>query len=107
MLMNIVIIGSKEMCLGFKLAGVKETHSNDNIEDMNSFVEKLFSRSDVGIVVMDTSSFSKINWALKKKIEVTAKPSFITVQDFGCEVCSSEEDLNVLIKRALGFDLKK
>ena len=56
---------------------------------------------------MDTSSFSKINWAVKKRIEVTAKPSFITVQDFGSEVSGSEEDLNALIKRALGFDLKK
>lgn len=105
--MNVIIIGSKEMCLGFKLAGVKETHCSDNIDDMNYFVEKLFSRNDAGIVVMDTSSFSKINWAVKKRIEVTAKPSFITVQDFGSEVSGSEEDLNALIKRALGFDLKK
>ena len=105
--MNVIVVGSKEMCLGFKLAGIKETHCETNINDMNMFIEKLFKREDVGIVVIDTSSFSKINWALKKKIEVAAKPSFITVQDFGCEVCGSEEDLNALIKRALGFDLKK
>ncbi len=105
--MNITIIGSKEMCLGFKLAGVKEAYCSEEIEDMNVFVENLFKRDDVGIVVIDTSSFSKINWNLKKKIEVTAKPSFITVQDFGSDVSGAEEDLNVLIKRALGFDLKK
>ena len=105
--MNILVVGSKEMCLGFKLAGVKETHKSDDINDMNSFIENLFKREEVGIVVIDTSSFSKISWALKKKIEVTARPSFITVQDFGCDACDSEEDLNALIKRALGFDLKK
>ena len=40
--MNVIIIGSKEMCLGFKLAGVKETHCSDNIDDMNYFVESYF-----------------------------------------------------------------
>lgn len=105
--MNIIIIGSKEMCYGFRLAGIKETYLSENIEDMNLFVERLFLRDDAGIVVIDSSSFSKVSWNVKKKIEVTAKPSFITVQDFGGEVSDSEEDLNVLIKRALGFDLKK
>ena len=105
--MNIIVIGSKEMCLGFKLAGIKETYIYDSIEDINSFVEKLFLRSDAGIVVMDNSSFSNINWSIKKRIEVTAKPSFITVKDFGSDSEESGEDLNALVKRALGFDLKK
>ena len=105
--MNIVIIGSKEMCLGFKLAGIKETHCRDNIDDMNSFIEKLFNRNEVGIVVMDNSAFSNINWSIRKRIEVTAKPSFITVKDFGSGSEDSGEDLNALVKRALGFDLKK
>lgn len=95
------------MCLGFKLAGIKETYVYDSIEDINSFIEKLFSRTDAGIVVMDNSSFSNVNWSIKKKIEVTAKPSFITVRDFNGDSVDNGEDLNALVKRALGFDLKK
>lgn len=104
--MKLVVVGSKEICLGFGLAGIKERQHREDVEDMSRLVEGLLERDDVGIVVMDDGSYSKLNWTLKKRLETVAKPSIITVPDYGSRTVESER-LDVLVKRALGFDIKK
>jgi len=104
--LKVVVVGSKEICAGFGLAGIKELHNKDDIPDMSAFIDGLIKREDVGIVIMDDGSYSALNWTLRKRLEVTAKPSVITVPDYGKRTVDSER-LDALVKRALGFDLKK
>ncbi len=104
--MKTVVIGSKEICLGLGLAGVKEQYYSDAVDNMTELVERLLQREDVGIIIIDDGSYSSLNWALKKKLEVVAKPSVITVPNYGSRTVESES-LSNLVKRALGFDLKK
>ncbi|MCX8200460.1 MAG: hypothetical protein N3G76_03240 [Candidatus Micrarchaeota archaeon] len=104
--MKIVAIGSKEMCTGLRLAGVKEYYHREDIKDMGTHLEGLLKREDVGIIILDDGAYSMLNWAMKKKIETVAKPSIVTVPDFGSKTVESES-LEALVKRALGFDLKK
>ncbi len=104
--MKIVAVGSKEICIGLRLAGVKEFHHREDIKDMTGLVEGLLKREDIGIIIIDDGSFSMLNWALKKRIETIAKPSIVAVPDYGSTTVESES-LDVLVRRALGFDLKK
>ncbi|MEM3364352.1 MAG: V-type ATP synthase subunit F [Candidatus Micrarchaeia archaeon] len=104
--MKIVAVGSKEMCNGLRLAGVKECYHREDVKDMSTLIEGLLKRDDVGVIILDDGSYSMLSWALKKKIETIAKPSVVTVPDFGSKTVESES-LEALVKRALGFDLKK
>jgi vacuolar-type H+-ATPase subunit F/Vma7 len=104
--MKIVAVGSKEMCTGLRLAGVKEFYHREDTKDMTALIENLLKREDIGIIIIDDSSYSILNWALKRKIETIAKPSIVAVPDYGSTTVESES-LEALVKRALGFDLKK
>lgn len=103
--MKVVVVGSKEMCEGFKLAGVKELHYRESAGDMNVLVEGLMAREDVGLIIMDDSAYSSLGWQLKKRIELTAKPSVVTLPNYGSKSVESES-LEALVKRALGFELR-
>ncbi len=104
--MKTVVVGSKEICLGFRLAGIKEFVYRENVGNMSQLIEDMLKREDVGIIIMDSGSYSMLDWALKKRLETIAKPSIITVPDYGSNKMETES-LDVLVKRALGFDLRK
>ena len=104
--MRVVALGSKEMVLGIRLTGIKEVYYREEVDDLNNLVESLLQREDVGILIMDDSSYRSLSWAVQKRVENTARPSVVVVPDYGRKTMETET-LDVLVKRALGFELKK
>ena len=103
--MKVVAVGSKEMCDGFRLAGVKELHYRESVKDIDGLVERLMAREDVGLIIMDDGAYSSLGRQLKKRIETVAKPSVVTLPNYGSRTVESES-LEALVKRALGFELR-
>ena len=60
----------------------------------------------MGIIIVNESYLPGINWQLKKKIDNLSHPVVIGVADISGK-SEEGEDLNELIKKALGFDVSQ
>ncbi|MGB9635085.1 MAG: V-type ATP synthase subunit F [Candidatus Micrarchaeia archaeon] len=103
--MKIVAVGSKEMCLGMKLSGIKEVYYREEIKNMDELIERLMGREEVGIIILDDGAYLSLSWMLRRRLDTIAKPSIITVPNYGSKAVESES-LSMLVKRALGFELR-
>lgn len=97
MLEDIAVIGSDDFCLGFKLAGVKETIVTE--DDYEEKIEELYE-SDYGIVITDHNDFQELSKSLRRKLKVSVSPIFVTLSSE-----SGDEALESKIKEAIGVDL--
>lgn len=97
-MVGIAVVGNRDFILGFKLAGIRNTFIEDNIEDK---VTKLLSEKEFSILVLHDNDYKKISSSLKKKIHDSMKPVVISVGKL------EEDDLRDKIKRVIGIDLYK
>ncbi len=95
---GIAVVGNRDFILGFKLAGIRNTIVEDNIEEK---VSALLSEKEFSILVLHDEDYKKLSSALKKRIHDTIKPVVISVGK------SEEDDLRDKIKRVVGIDLYK
>lgn len=102
---KIVLVGSKEMCLGFRLAGIKESYECSAASEAEEKITELMARPDMGVVLVSERLFFDTDWRFRKKIEGVAKPSIVAVPDYIKSTSKEEEySLKELVKKALGFD---
>ena len=97
--MEIAAMGDENFVTGFEIAGIKNCYIVEG--DANKVVEEVMARDDVGIVVTEKKTFDMLNEHMKEKVLTTAKPAFV-ILSFDV---SAEENLRLLIKRAMGIDL--
>jgi vacuolar-type H+-ATPase subunit F/Vma7 len=102
--MKIVIIGRKNFIIGFQAAGFPDVYAINSQEEFNKKIEEFLS-NNVGIVVCEDSFFSSLPVRLKKEIDRRAIPVFVPINPKGEKVVG--ESIDALMKRALGFELKR
>ena len=94
---SIAAVGSEEFTLGFRLAGVDESHKP---EDFDAKISSLLEREDIGIIVTQDSEISKASKKTRRKIETSVDPVVI-----GLSEEAESERLQEKIKKAIGADI--
>ena len=99
--MEIAFVGGSESVLGFNLAGVKKSYAANSEEEMVSKIGEVMADSNVGILVLKQSDYSKLPKRLQEQLSESIKPTIITI---GTE---QSAEMREKIKRAIGVDLWK
>jgi V/A-type H+-transporting ATPase subunit F len=95
---GIAVVGDSEFVLGFKLAGIRNTYVEKNIEER---VAALLVEKEANILVLHDEDYKKLSPGLKKRLHESVKPIVISVGKL------EEDDLREKIKRVIGVDLYK
>ena len=95
---GITVIGSRDFILGFRLAGIRNTFVEENIEPR---VTAMLAEKETDILVLHDEDYNKLTNTLKKKARESVKPIVISVGKL------EEDDLRERIKRVIGIDLYK
>jgi V/A-type H+-transporting ATPase subunit F len=95
---GITVVGTNDFVLGFRLAGIRDTYVEENIE---ARVTALLSEKTTDILVLHDAEYKKLSVGLKKKIHESIKPIVISVGKL------EEDDIRDRIKRVIGIDLYK
>jgi vacuolar-type H+-ATPase subunit F/Vma7 len=95
---GITVIGNHDFVLGFQLAGIHNSFSEQNVE---ARVITLLAEKETDILVLHDEDYKKLSSGLKKKIRESVKPIVIAVGSL------EEDDLRTRIKKVIGVDLYK
>lgn len=97
-MVDVVVLGSNEFVVGFRLAGIRETIevSSEPLKD----IEELRKRDDIGIVVIDEKIMEALEQHQREEIEDSVDPVFIPVS-----TKVEQDSLRRLIKKSIGVDL--
>jgi vacuolar-type H+-ATPase subunit F/Vma7 len=95
---GITVIGNHDFVLGFQLAGIHNSFSEQNVE---ARVITLLAEKETDILVLHDEDYKKLSSGLKKKIRESVKPIVIAVGNL------EEDDLRTRIKKVIGVDLYK
>ena len=95
---GITVIGSRDFILGFRLAGIRNTFVEENVELR---VTAMLAEKETDILVLHDEDYNKLTNTLKKKARESVKPIVISVGKL------EEDDLRERIKRVIGIDLYK
>ncbi|HVQ01317.1 MAG TPA: V-type ATP synthase subunit F [Candidatus Thermoplasmatota archaeon] len=95
---GITVVGSRDFILGFRLAGIRNTYVEENIEPR---VAEMIAEKDIDILVLNDEDYKKLSNSLKKKARESVRPIVISVGKL------EEDDLRERIKRVIGIDLYK
>lgn len=97
---EIAVMGDEYFALGFQAAGVKNVHVVDK-NTANRKFEELMERKDIGILIMNNICFDMLSERLKERAWTQVRPTVVVLS----HDISAEENLRIMIKRALGIDL--
>ncbi len=100
---KILVLGDRDLATGFKLVGIKETFVC-SLENADEKLNELLTRADAGIVVFQDEFYPGLSHKTRKLIETIPKPVVVSV---GVKAASSTENLQAMIKRAIGISLDK
>ena len=95
-------MGDTQFVLGFNLAGVSTGHVIDK-SSANKTFEDMVAAGNVGIVVMDKSTFELLSERNRELALTLARPTVVTLS----HDVQGDENLRLMIKRSLGVDLWK
>ncbi|MBU1198156.1 hypothetical protein KJ765_06655 [Candidatus Micrarchaeota archaeon] len=100
---KIVVVGGKDLVLGFQLVGVQENYEITP-EEADAQLNQLFDRADVGIIILEDAYFEGLALKTKRRLELISKPVVVQVSATGE---AAKENIQALIKRAIGVSLEK
>lgn len=100
---KIAVLGERHFTTGFLFAGVQDIFTT-NKEEMEAKLIELMNSKNYAIIFITETLNERLDWKLKKKIEMLAYPVIVPLPDMGSE-SSEGANIKALIKRALGFDL--
>lgn len=95
---GITVVGNHDFVLGFQLAGIHTTYTEDNIEQR---VAAILIEKNTDILVLHDEDYKKLSNPLRKKANESVKPIVIAVGSL------EEDDLRIRIKKVIGVDLYK
>lgn len=98
--MEIVVVGSSDFVLGFRLAGIRRAYEAD--KDLVTRVQSILEDRSVGILIMHQDDLEKLPSSLRNILDRSVEPTVITLG--GAEESSS---LREKIKQSIGVDLWK
>jgi len=102
---KIVVVGDRDLCLGFGLAGVVESHEINDAAQVEPMLLLLMDREDVGMVILYDEFMNHLSVKLKNKLQTVTRPVLVTVPGKkGAD--EKAESLQALIKKAIGVELK-
>ncbi len=100
---KIIVLGGRDIVQGFMLVGVTEAYNVESGEAESKLLE-LIARKDAGIVILQDDYYARLSPKTKHFVETVSKPVVIPV---GTTSGASGEDLQAMIKRAIGISLEK
>ena len=95
---GITVVGNHDFVLGFQLAGIHTTYTEDNIEQR---VAAILTEKNTDILVLHDEDYKKLSNPLRKKANESVRPIVIAVGSL------EEDDLRIRIKKVIGVDLYK
>ncbi len=103
---KIAVIGDAALATGFRLAGISNVFVVEKGAQFEKKLTEILDDSSYGIVIANELYLAGIDWKLRKRVDTIAHPVVITVADISGK-SEGAEDINALIKKALGFDVSK
>ncbi len=105
--MKVVVVGKKDMAVGFSLAGVNEVFTPEDDHEAKKRLDKLMQSTDVGVILLSESIAKDISEHLqqKKKRKDDVYPVIVEIPDKEGPVEGKEDPLQDKIKRAVGIDV--
>ena len=100
---KIVALGDAPLVTGFQLAGLEDTVLVPK-KQFQDKLEQFLKTQEFGIIIVNELWLNDIDWRIRKKIDSIAFPVIVAVPDISGKSAGGEE-IRLLIKRALGFDL--
>ena len=100
--MKLVVVGKKEECLGFALAGADTLE----LEEDEAFVpemQKLFEETDIGVIAVTERYFEHVSEHFSKRLQQNAIPSVVFIPSIGKETVA--RDLKGFLGGILGIKL--
>ncbi|HLC68493.1 MAG TPA: V-type ATP synthase subunit F [Candidatus Bilamarchaeaceae archaeon] len=102
---KLAVLGDAHLAQGFQLAGVENVLLTDE-SGFATELERMLGQPEYGILVVQEKWLKNIPWPLKKRLEHIAYPVIIPLPARGDKSAQADE-IQYLIKRALGFDVGK
>lgn len=97
-LKDIAVVGDREFCLGFRLAGVTTTFNTDD-EDFEAQLDTALGQ-DLGIVIVDSNDLNTLDRKKRMEINNSVDPVVVALSTEG-----ESSDLRAKIKKAIGVDI--
>jgi V/A-type H+-transporting ATPase subunit F len=97
---RIVVVGTPEFVIGFRLAGVKDTIAVST-DDIERTVLGLFEKESTGIVVLNYSDIQNIHPKVRERLWQSTKPVMVAIGS------DPQNDLREKIRRTIVVDLYK
>ncbi len=101
---RVAVVGNREFCVGFDLIGVRDLKITPTQKDFEKNIVEIMEDENIGIVVVQQEFLNNASWKIKKYLKEKSFPVVVSFPLKGEE--GEEENIDELIKRALGFDLK-
>lgn len=97
-MLEIVVIGTPKFVLGFRLAGVRKIiEAEDN--PLNK-IKEIMADPNVGIIIADSETISKLDEYDRLDIESSVKPVVIVLSEE-----ATSDSLRKMIRKSIGVDL--
>ncbi len=98
---KIIVAGSPEAALGFRLSGLVESCLDPNE------VEALLARGDVSMIIITDTMKNSLPEKVKRMVDMSTKPLCIEVADYNTAAKEGTRGsgLRDRIKRAIGLDI--
>lgn len=105
--MKVVVVGKKDMAVGFSLAGVNEVFTPEDDYEAKKRLDKLLQSTDIGVILLSESIAEGISEHLqqKKKRKDDVYPVIVEIPDKEGPLEGKEDPLQDKIKRAVGIDI--
>lgn len=97
---ELAVVGDEYFVLGFQLVGVQKGFIVDK-RTATSTLEQVLDRDDLGIVITNSATFAHLSERLKERAMVQVRPTVVVLS----HDVSAEQNLRLLIRRALGIDV--
>lgn len=101
---KIVIMGKKELSLGFRLTGISESYEPEDGQAAESAIRDLLQRNDIGLIIISSWLVKSIrDRKILNAIDSSILPIFMEIPGYKGE--KVPDTLRRLIIRAIGIDI--
>ncbi len=105
--MKIVVVGTRDVVNGFRLAGIKDAYECEDPWKAKEILQEIKDMNDVAIVIIPRTLSSEIRDFINEwKSEKGIYPVILEIPDKK-EVEEFEDPMREIVKRAIGIDILK
>ncbi|MEM0201312.1 MAG: V-type ATP synthase subunit F [Candidatus Micrarchaeaceae archaeon] len=103
---KIALIGSEELSIGFKLAGIRNSYTVKTGAEAETLIRNILQNQEIGIIILSSKIINQIkDRKILNAIDTSILPLFVEVPDYGSNY--APDTLRRLILRAIGIDITK